>query len=212
MKEYGLLQTLVLILSFYFWGPIYGIVLIAILVWVVDLVLDIFGYQRVVLGDLFCSIEPTNANHSGCTIYIMERLKFEEFKEQMIKRALMKIRRFSQVMVTRFGIKLWKDVDPRSQVDNIIKSNVKWNSIENLKDYANKLAEEFKLEESKPMWNYVFIEDYQEDKSAVMHVSHHSITDGIGFWSFMTTIDDEPFTHTINKTSCIISINSNIIC
>ena len=82
MMEYGLLQTLVLILSFYFWGPVYGIVLIAILVCVVDLVLDIFGYQRVVLGDLFCSIEPTNANHSGCTIYIMERLKFEEFKEQ----------------------------------------------------------------------------------------------------------------------------------
>ena len=73
MEEYGITQIVILVLSIYLFGIVYGVIFIAALIYTVDMILDKIGYQRVILGDLFNTLEPENVNHSGISIFIIEK-------------------------------------------------------------------------------------------------------------------------------------------
>ena len=130
---------------------------------------------------------------------LLKKLKFEEFRDAHFKRAILKIRKFSQVIVTKFGIKLWKDVDPYTLIGNFVKIDVKCKNLEELKEHGSSLAQNFRLVESKPLWKYYYIEEYEENKSAILQMFHHSMSDGVGYASILSFTDDKPFSHKINR-------------
>ena len=110
MQEFGLVQIIILISSIYYFGIIYGLLFIAMLIYTFDAVFDRFGYQRAILGDILFSFEPRNLNNFGWSYHIMEKISFELYKKVKMERWVMQTRRFRQKLITRFGIKLWRDV------------------------------------------------------------------------------------------------------
>ena len=167
MQELGLIQIAVLVSSIYYFGIIYGLLFIVILIQTVDAVLDRFGYQRAILGDILFSFEPRNLNNFGWSYHIMEKISFELYKKEKMKRWIMQIRRFRQKLITRFGFKLWRDVELHELDEAVVKSNVKCTNLEELTAYANKLSEEHKLTEDTLLYQFYVIEDYN-GKSVVL--------------------------------------------
>ena len=205
MQEFGLVQIIILISSIYYFGIIYGLLFIAMLIYTFDAVLDRFGYQRAILGDILFSFEPRNLNNFGWSYHIMEKISFELYKKVKMERWVMQTRRFRQKLITRFGIKLWRDVELHELDEAVVKSDVKCSNLEELTAYANKLSEEHKLTEDTLPYQFYIIEDYN-GKTVVFAVYHHSFWDGIAYASMLSSIDDEPFTHDINRKKIEVSL------
>ena len=51
--------------------------------------------------------------------------------------------------------------------------------------YLNEICNQT-LPRDKPLWECNLVEDYAEDKSALIIRMHHSFTDGAGYTGFMT--------------------------
>ena len=45
----------------------------------------------------------------------------------------------------------------------------------------------------RPLWEYILLEDYTENKSALFIRMHHSFSDGAGHTGFMTWVNDKEF-------------------
>ena len=52
---------------------------------------------------------------------------------------------------------------------------------------------------TKPLWEFRVVENYTEDTSLILYKFHHSLMDGVGFASIMSSINDDQFTSKINK-------------
>ena len=210
MEELGFVQIAILISSFYYFGLIYGLLFIIVLVYTVDAVLDRLGYERAVLGDVLFSFEPRNLNNFGVTYYIMEKIDIDLFRKEIMNRWVMQIRRFRQKLITRFGFKIWKDVGINELSESVAKCDEKCTNLEEVTALANKLTREHRLEENKLPYQFCLLEDYN-GLSVVFWVYHHSFWDGIAAASMFSSMDDEPFTHDINRKKFNISLFNKIL-
>ena len=55
------------------------------------------------------------------------------------------------------------------------------------------------MDYSKPLWEFHLVEDFSDDLSAVIVRMHHAFTDGVGFVSMMSCMNDDKFKLKIDK-------------
>ena len=92
----------------------------------------------------------------------------------------------------------FKCIDPKIAKNQFMK----WK--ENIKtrdDYINysKILIREHMDYSKPLWEFHVIENYSDDMSDVIFRMHHSLSDGVGFVSMMSCVNDDKFSLKINK-------------
>ena len=63
----------------------------------------------------------------------------------------------------------------------------------------------------KPLWEFYVLEDYTQDTSAVLARFHHSFTDGVGFVSLMSWLNDNKYWIRNTKLIPKLSLIQNIL-
>ena len=102
------------------------------------------------------------------------------------------------VLVEKLGFKFWKDIHPDKALEQVIKCTKPIKSSEEWMEYACEIMQEY-MDFSRPLWEFHLVEDFSEDLSAVIVRMHHSFTDGIGFVSMMSWLNDDQFKFKIDK-------------
>lgn len=143
---------------------------------------------------------PTNKRYiQGCVI--INRMSKEEFLEMISTRGFVNVEKFQYRHVRICGRIFWKKEASFSilQHSNYHKGNVK-NQDELYRVFEKNLSEDIPKELSP--WNFLFIEEYKEDQSAIILKSHHSLCDGLALVSLVLSLSDpRQFTNTfINFT------------
>ena len=198
MWQYGILHFVVLFAAYYTFGFLWGTVSLILFVYVTDYILDILGYQRLITGDLIMSYEIPNRNHNIGGYFIMKKIEFGEFREEFYQRGIMNIRKLRQIQISRFGIKFWKDIDPKIAKNQLIKCEENIKTQEDWINYSNRLMQEY-MDYSKPLWEFHLVENYSGDLSAVIVRMHHSFTDGVGFVAMMSWVNDDKYKIKMDK-------------
>ena len=183
---------------YYLLGWLKRLFALIVIIYAAEYFLDVFGYQRLNTGDLFMSYEIPNRNHNIGGYFIMKKIEFEMFREEFYKRAVLNIRKLRQIQISSYGIKLWKDIDPKEAIKQLIKCDDIIKTQNDCINYSNKLMQEY-MDYSKPLWEFHLVESYTEDLSVVIFRMHHSFSDGVGFVSLMSCINDDQFKTKINK-------------
>ena len=116
--RYGIGHLAILMTIYYLLGWLKGLFALIVIIYAVDYLLDVFGYQRLNTGDFFMSYEIPNRNHNIGGYFIMKKIEFEKFREEFYKRAVLNIRKLRQIQISSYGIKLWKDIDPKEAKNN----------------------------------------------------------------------------------------------
>ena len=210
MWRYGVVHVAVIYSVYQFFGFYYGIVALLALIYCIDKLLDKFGYERLVSGDLLLTLEAPNQNHNIGGYFTINKIKFEEFRQGVYKRAILNLRKMSMIQIERFGFKLWKDVDRELSINQILewKANLK-TEVEWL-EYLNNILDE-NMDYSKPLWEFHFVENFSKHLSVIIVRTHHSFTDAIGFASMMSWMNDDQFIHKIDKKFPSLSLIQKLI-
>ena len=128
----------------------------------------------------------------------IDKIKFEEFEEIFVARALSKIRKLRTILVERFGIAFWKDIPIQQAMGQIFKEDVVLRSHQEVMDYCSRIVEE-KMDINNPLWEFRIVEDYTSNTSLIIYRVHHSFIDGVGFGSLMSALSDNQFTSKLNR-------------
>jgi len=125
MWKYGPIQLLTPLLSFYYFGFIYGILFLIVLVQVAHFVLDKVGYEICRFNDAANLIQEQGTVSNIVGYLKLDKLDMSTFKKQVYSKELFSSRRISQVVVNKYGFYLWKDADvelAKSQVKRCTKN------------------------------------------------------------------------------------------
>ena len=97
MWEYGLLHVSLLWGFIYWFGALYGLILLVVFVKIAEYVMDKLGYVRLTFIDLLMWFDNEGYRHLLTGFFEIEKLKFEEFEKMFYERAIQTIRKFSQI-------------------------------------------------------------------------------------------------------------------
>lgn len=163
--DYGVMHILLMLLSVYNFGLMYGFVVLVILYQVLWFVLPRFGYQLMIGNDII-HLYGTEKNPHNCVMYFeIDKIKFEEIRDNGMKEtAIKKIRKYSQIPFNFFGFWLWKDVDKQEALKNFQKCDEEIHTKEDILKYLNRLIN-VKIPLTEPQWRARFIENYSKDRS-----------------------------------------------
>ena len=161
MWKYGVLQLALIIFAYYYFGCILGAIFLVAFVYASDFILDKLGYQILNAGDLFMSYEAPGKNHNIGGYFIIKKIGFEEFKEQIFTQAVLKLRRFKQIQIEAFGFKFWKDVSADLCKSQIMKIQKQLKNDKELLEYNAELLDAY-MDYSKPLWEFHLLEDYRK--------------------------------------------------
>ena len=189
MWKNGIWHWMTLVIIYYVLGWIWATIALILISYLIDWILDLIGLERLITGDLSMSYEIPNRNHNIGGYFIMKKIKFGEFREEFYQRGIMNIRKLRQIQISRFGIKFWKDIDPKVAKNQLIKCEENIKTQEDWINYSNRLMQEY-MDYSKPLWEFHLVENYSEDLSAVFVRMHHSFTDGVGFVLLKIILDE----------------------
>lgn len=189
----GLLHFSVSGLCFYYFGFLYGVAAILAILWVSDLLLDTIGYVRlsgVDYAQIF-SWEGYNRNMIGYFVY--DKMKFEDFKQIVAKKAIKNIRKLRSVYTESFGMAFWKDIDIEIATKQITEIEENLNNVQDILNYCNRVGSEG-FPPNSPMWEMKFLENYNQDESVLVIKLHHCLTDALGYLALLSTINDSSYT------------------
>ena len=110
MLAFRSMQVLALIFLVYVLNIFKGVVMLFVLTYAVDQILDRFGYTRVTFYDLFFSYAYMTKNFDVAGYMEIDKIDHEEFRNLFVERALGKLRKLRRVMVTVMGVTMWKDI------------------------------------------------------------------------------------------------------
>lgn len=153
--DYGLLHISFCTIAIYNFGFIYGCIAIWLTIVASDFLLGRIGFQRLQGVDLAMSIEGEYRNNNIGGYYIIEKLKFEDFKKTFVERAVKKIRKLRQIQIKRFGLMLWKDIDIDIAVAQITKIHNKFGSEQDVVKFVNDITDK-DMPKDKPLWEIFF--------------------------------------------------------
>ena len=111
MWKFGPIQLLVIVLSFYNFGVIYGFLFMFVLSKVVNLILDNLGYEIFRFNDITHVIQEDNLTFSNIVVYMeMDRLDLDTLRNHIFRKEIFRERRLRQGIVNTLGFCLWKDL------------------------------------------------------------------------------------------------------
>ena len=188
-----ILYTAKILLFSYLWykyGFIYSILLIYLLNFLIDLILQLFfGYERL-CGLAKTFIETKEEKKFTMTGYILlDDYKPEEWKNMIIKRGVDAFPKLRKVVTKLLGNYYWKDVDCTLAYNNLKNfKNIRLNSLEDICNYTIKEQEiHYKLNEIP--WELHFIR-YGEKGGMIFIKLDHALSDGIGFIGLIIALAD----------------------
>ena len=209
MWEYGLLHFSLLFGFIYSFGFVYGLIMLVGFVIAVDFILDKLGYVRLPFIDLLMCFDSEGYRLTLAGFFEIEKIKFEEFEQMIYERVILHIRKLSQVRENICGIYLWRDIDKEVARKQIKRWTKKLSNEKEVIQYWSEIANGL-MPLDKPLWEFFIVEDYTNDTSVVMARFHHSFTDGVGFVSLMSWLNDNKYwiknTKLIPKPSIIQNI------
>jgi diacylglycerol O-acyltransferase len=149
----------------------------------------LFGYEPLSGGDaVFLNDIPTNRQYIlGTSIY--ERMTKQDFHTIMHTRTFAKVERFSRKITKLMGKPYWvkeKDfsVDRHTKfIDHPVTSEAELHKV-----FGDYISEPLDL--TKSPWEAVFIENYEDDKSAIILKAHHALCDGLSAVSLLFSLSD----------------------
>lgn len=86
MLEYSIHSILLLLLTLYYLGFVYGMLVVILFVHIFDYVLDKFGYIRLVYGDLAFVYQEEKHIFNVGGYFEIDKIKTEEFKQKFYER------------------------------------------------------------------------------------------------------------------------------
>ena len=143
-------------------------------------------------GDIAMSLEKEGTNHNIGGYFEIEKLNYDEFNKIFYERAVLQLRKLRQIRKRILGVYYWKDVDANLAKQQIIKCKEKLTNENQVRDYLSNLISE-DMDIKLPPWEFYLIEDYSQKSSMLITRMHHSFTDGAGFVSLMSFLNDEKF-------------------
>lgn len=93
---------------------------------------------------------------------------------------------------------MWKDIDIELAKKQIIHDHTVLKNDQDCINYTQKIVNEH-MDRNKPLWEFHLIENYSDKTSMVVIKMHHAFTDGIGYASLMSFINDSQFATTGSK-------------
>lgn len=122
-------------------------------------------------------------------MFIAERMDFSDFKDTIMNRFLA-FSRFLARPVLKSGQYFWED-DPYFDIDNHVKKVALPGAADKkiLQYYLADLVS-VPFDESKPLWQILFIENYKGGNAVILRV-HHCYADGLALISVFNSITDE---------------------
>lgn len=140
----------------------------------------------------------------GTSVY--ERLTRDEFLYIMRNRTFATVKRFSLRIVRMLGKPYWQR-EPDFSVDNHLKYVEKKvpNEAALYKFFEEYITEP--MDFTKSLWEATFIENYQDDKSAIIIKAHHALCDGLSAVSLLVSLAD-PLT---DSTSSFVNLHKKSI-
>jgi len=199
MWEYGIVHLIIVLTAYLSFGWLYGTIALIVFVYCADLVLMKCGYTRLTYGDLCMSYELPNGNHNAGGYFIIEKLDFKTMEHEIYNRAIKNIPKLHTILVRRFGLSFWKHIDMELAKKQVIQVKQKMNTEKECLKYVETILNEH-MDRDKPLWEMRLLEDYDEKHSVIFVRLHHAITDGGGYVSLMSCINDDKYKFKSNKT------------
>ena len=122
-------------------------------------------------------------------MFIAERMDFSDFRDTMINRFL-SFSRFTKRPVLKSGQYFWED-DPYFDIDNHVKKVALPGAADkNILQYYLADLVSVPFDDSKPLWQILFVENYKGGNAVILRV-HHCYADGLALISVFNSITDE---------------------
>jgi WS/DGAT/MGAT family acyltransferase len=122
-------------------------------------------------------------------MFIAERMDFSDFKDTIMNRFL-SFSRFLARPVFKSGQYFWEN-DPYFDIDNHVKKVALPGAADkNILQYYLADLVSVPFDESKPLWQFHFIENYKGGNAVILRV-HHCYADGLALISVFNSITDE---------------------
>jgi hypothetical protein len=158
----------------------------------VDYVLKQFGYERLTSADYELAIETPGCDNNLVSYIIIEKIKFEDFRDQVYERAVSNLPKMCSIQKAICGLLFWVDQGLEAGRGQIIKANTNIHTEEDALKRVEDLCNEH-MDYSKPLWEFYLQEDYSETESLFCLRFHHSLCDATGFIGMMSMVNDEKF-------------------
>ncbi|CAI2367328.1 unnamed protein product [Moneuplotes crassus] len=189
MFYYGLTNLTVLYFTYSFLGWLWGTLFLILLVKVGDKILLSCGYLRLNYGDICMSIEKPGINHNISGYAILDKENYSDFNKFIFERGVKKVFKLRSIFVKKLGILLWQDQGPQAGRDQIKLCTEEIHDEDSLCHFAEKICN-LKMDYSKPLWEFHFIENYSETQSAMVMRMHHTCADGGGIVGLFSAMND----------------------
>ena len=122
-------------------------------------------------------------------MFVSERMDFSDFKNTIVNRFL-SFSRFMSRPVLKGGQYFWEN-DPYFDIDNHVKKVALPGAADkNILQYYVADLVSVPFDESKPLWQFQFVENYKEGNAVILRV-HHCYADGLALISVFNSITDD---------------------
>ena len=198
MWKYGLFHAFMLYVAYGCFGWILGTLFLIAVFKVGDYFLHKNGYLRMNYGDLTMFYEMKKVNHNLAGYFILDKIDFESFRNHVYDRAVKNVHKLRSIADNLLGVLVWKDMGAENAKAQLKKCEAKLESEEQCQNYIEELLNK-DMDFSKPLWEFILCEDYSKTESVVLVRMHHALTDGNGYVSLMSCINDEQYKLKLDK-------------
>jgi hypothetical protein len=160
--------------------------------------MKMMGYELLGIFDLVLVGEDPGTTHSLVAYFEIEKSIFQLFKQEFMRRGVQRISKLQSIRINILGFFFWKQMHNDFTNNQIIEISKKFNIEKDCVKYCNEIILK-QWDMSKPLWEVHFCQQYKHDSSVFFIKMHHTLTDSIGFVSFMSCILDKECSLTMKK-------------
>lgn len=199
MFEYGLTHVLLFGSWVYFFGILYGTIILAVSVTILVNILPFFGIELANGRDISFFYETERSIHNWIGVMITEKMDFTDLKQTFYKKGILRFKKLRSTPFYKFGFWFWREVEPESVLNCCIKKvDSDMNSQEDINMFVTKLMHS-KISHEKPQWDIYVKENYLDSQTVIFTRLHHTIGDGMSFFSLFSFMNDSPQLNTLPK-------------
>ncbi|CDW75466.1 ws dgat mgat [Stylonychia lemnae] len=149
----------------------------------------LLGLSVMSIQDSLCLYDSDLAVCNCATVLILEKLTYDEIKDQIVNRIMRNLRRMRQKIVYVFGDPYLKDVPIEEASKLVYHRKEPVHSEEEIVKFMEFILPS-RICLQKPPWEVHVFPDYNDTESAVILKIHHSIGDGLsGQFAALTSSD-----------------------
>lgn len=151
----------------------------------------IYRCQALTHHDCSFLYDVNTNNHTIIVAAEFEKFDYLSMKTHLLSKAAL-VKKCKSILVKKLGLFWMKELDDeewRKQMGNVVRLQQNVTSPEELREFALKENESYDFYEA-PQYRFYLIPDYAPDRSAILVKVHHSLSDGLGFVTFLQSLND----------------------